>query len=252
MNASITRALGLFGLTFMIASWQGWTAGDIAWSMWLASLVTGYIWILVSIFSGLLVLGSSEQPLHPNQFEKHSRKKSRKQPKQQVAGGVILILQLIIGLFMLAFFTVHFGGFHAGHAVFLNAFFPLTETGAETAGLITEDGTMEGSEEAMNEMFASPLNIPLYAFLNYWPFLLFAMMDKLPALWRSLQSGTGINMMSPYGAVVKNHIMIIALGFISVLVEQRYILYILMIFYFFPFGELWQSRKKKAPEEKRC
>ena len=32
---------------------------------------------------------------------------------------------LVGGLFLLAFFTVHFGGFHFVHSVFLNTFFPV-------------------------------------------------------------------------------------------------------------------------------
>jgi hypothetical protein len=43
-------------------------------------------------------------------------------PTQGAAKAVIL---LPYALFMLAFFTVHFGGFHFVHSIFLNGFFPI-------------------------------------------------------------------------------------------------------------------------------
>ena len=44
---------------------------------------------------------------------------------QSAMGG----LYIVGGLFLLGFFTLHFGGFHFVHSVFLNAFFPITECG---------------------------------------------------------------------------------------------------------------------------
>lgn len=78
----------------LAVSWfAGWETKDLIWSLWLASLVIGYAMIVWLIFSR--ALGNSAL--------------------------------LIGGVFLLAFFTVHFGIFHLVHSVFLNVFFPVTD-----------------------------------------------------------------------------------------------------------------------------
>ncbi|SDS20857.1 DUF6498-containing protein [Opitutus sp. GAS368] len=91
-----------------------WETRDLVWSLWLSSLVVGYAMIVWDIFSpGMLLVTKvwgDRAMLSP-------------EPKgPAIAGGAVL---LVGGLFMLAFFTVHFGGFHFVHSVFLNVFFPL-------------------------------------------------------------------------------------------------------------------------------
>src|SRR5689334_14356457 len=65
------------------------------------------------------------------------------------AGGAVMLGG---GLFLLAFFTVHYGGFHFGHSVFLNFFFPLLPGPAGEPGL-----ALYG-----------------HVFREYWPFVLVA------------------------------------------------------------------------------
>lgn len=90
-----------------LAWYAGWETADLVWSLWLSSLAVGYALIVWSIFS----------PVVRCQLEGR-------------AGAAVAAL--IGGLFMLAFFTVHFGMFHLVHSVFLNMFFPV---GPKTAGL---------------------------------------------------------------------------------------------------------------------
>lgn len=78
----------------VIAGLSGWNTGDLVWSLWLSSLVVGYAMIAWAIFSR--VWGRTGEML----------------------GGV----------FLLAFFTVHFGLFHFVHSMFLETFFPLDGT----------------------------------------------------------------------------------------------------------------------------
>jgi hypothetical protein len=94
-----------------VAWWQGWNTTDLVWSLWLSSLVVGYAIIVWEI----------SEPLRDAIAGLESDR-----------GEVALWAKLAVGsvyalgtLVTLAFFTVHFGGFHFVHSVFLNVFFPL-------------------------------------------------------------------------------------------------------------------------------
>ncbi len=78
-----------------------WETRDLVWSLWLSSLLVGYAMILWNIFSPVL----------------------RQHRAGSNAGAAV---SLVGGLFLVAFFTVHFGMFHFVHSAFLNAFFPVT------------------------------------------------------------------------------------------------------------------------------
>jgi hypothetical protein len=94
-----------------VAWFARWQTTDLVWSLWLSSLVVGYAMILWSS-TGMLRefavgAGTDRTP--------------------GTLPGKLLVGSLIGGgsLMMIAFFTVHFGGFHFGHSVFLNQFFPV-------------------------------------------------------------------------------------------------------------------------------
>ena len=78
-----------------------WETRDLVWSLWLSSLLVGYAMILWSIFAPVVLL-----------------------KREGRTGGAVGAL--VGGVFLLAFFTVHFGMFHLVHSVFLNGFFPVT------------------------------------------------------------------------------------------------------------------------------
>jgi hypothetical protein len=80
----------------------GWRARDLMWSLWLSSLVLGYLTIVMLIASGAVSNQGTEKPVD-------MRKPSN------VAGGLALLL----------FFTFHFGMFHFVHSVFLHTMFPI-------------------------------------------------------------------------------------------------------------------------------
>jgi hypothetical protein len=80
-----------FVLGLVIAGLAKWDTGDLIWSLWLSSLVVGYAMIVWAIFSR--------------------------------AWG--RVGEMLGGVFLLAFFTVHFGMFHFVHSMFLHQFFPL-------------------------------------------------------------------------------------------------------------------------------
>lgn len=95
-----------------LAWYLGWNTTDLVWSLWLSSLVVGYTMIVWGIFSPAILRLREGAP----------------------GAGTITAFG---GLFLLAFFTFHFGMFHFVHSVFLNAFFP-------PDGVLRVDGKMSG------------------------------------------------------------------------------------------------------------
>ena len=98
-----------------MAWWFHWETRDLVWSLWLSSLVIGYAMIVWSIFGTgwLIAWKAAREPAEP-------------QPQASTGkAAAVGAIMLGGGLFLLAFFTVHFGGFHFVHSVFLNSFFPI-------------------------------------------------------------------------------------------------------------------------------
>ncbi len=98
------------------AAWYfSWETSDLVWSLWLSSLVIGYAMIVWNIFGPAISIATKAWG------ERENLRGTR--PSWQMGAGAGVLL--IGGFFMLAFFTVHFGGFHFVHSVFLSAFFPV-------------------------------------------------------------------------------------------------------------------------------
>ncbi|WP_438479674.1 DUF6498-containing protein [Oleiharenicola lentus] len=192
-------------------AWFGeWETKDLVWSLWLSSLVVGYAMIAWNIFNG--------------------------------SGGNLITLAG--GVFMLAFFTVHFGGFHFVHSVFLNTFFPISPS-------------------------ASPglLNAGLYleVFRNYWMFVVIAAIaergafkktrflaqhtaaeEKATDTSRSSRSGNAPDLMAPYKNVVRLHLLIFFFAFASFGKIDHFLVYaVVYAVYFFPWRLL--KRETSAP-----
>lgn len=109
-----------FGLA--VARWAGWNTGDLIWSLWLSSLVVGYstiVWIIgqPAVAMAMVIW------------------RSRADPLSSVRTVLLLwALILLVAGFMLAFFTVHFGGFHYVHSQLLLHFFPIDVGGSASPG----------------------------------------------------------------------------------------------------------------------
>ena len=86
----IAEITGFF-LSLVIAVAFGWSLPDLVWSMWLSSLTVGFAYIVYSIYSAT-------------------------SPITNKVGRACAVI------FPTLFFMFHFGGFHYGHAVFLNMF----------------------------------------------------------------------------------------------------------------------------------
>lgn len=191
-SKKLLLALLYFGLTVAYAFYQDWQARDLVWSMWLGSLVGGYAFIVLGIARA--VFSSSAQ------------------------------MPLARGVFLLAFFTVHFGGFHFGHAQFTQDFFPL----------------------ALSDSASFP-ELLRSVFDEYWPFALVALLHLGPALATAGESSNSEqpDFITPYKAVIKNHLMIFVVGFASAAGAQSALLYLLLVLYFFPFELLRRTAPAK-------
>ena len=101
-----------FALGLASAWWGRWNTTDLVWSLWLSSLVLGYA----------LILWLQAEPLREAWVNMRADKSDLGGP---VAKAAVLAITAGMTLFGVLFFTVHFGGFHFGHSIFLNMFFPV-------------------------------------------------------------------------------------------------------------------------------
>lgn len=97
-----------FGLGVTFAWYTGWQTTDLVWSLWLSSLLIGFMTIILTILGG-------------GNFVTKVDLSSSNAPRREVVAGI----GLFMAVFLLLFFSVHFCAFHAGHASFLSSFFPV-------------------------------------------------------------------------------------------------------------------------------
>jgi hypothetical protein len=196
------------GLAFagglVVAWYAGWSTADLVWSLWLASLVVGYAMIVWMIFS-------------------------------RAAGSVALMLG---GLFLLAFFTFHFGMFHFVHSAFLGVFFPVGE--APRGNFVNAD------------MYAE-------VFRRYWMFLPVAALAErghfrrpAPAAnaseaFRVFTDKKSDAMMAPYKNVIRLHLLIFFFAGAHFLKLESFLVYaVVYAVYFFPWRLLRGERGAAA------
>jgi hypothetical protein len=129
--------------------------------------------------------------------------------------------------FTLGFFTVHFGGFHFVHGLFLNGFFPIV------------DGTPFG--ESIGGTLAFFLGIAGTAARSYWPMVMFSAWSRLGDLKRAAGTNGGPGMLLPYICVVKMHILIFVFAGLYAAGLRFWALYPVLIFYFFPAGSVLKA-----------
>jgi hypothetical protein len=240
-----------FGLGLGTAYFLGWNTTDLVWSLWLCSLVTGYLTILSALgggaVAGVRMLRKEIQP-------------ARRLPA--------ILFGLAGGLFFLGFFSLHFCGFHAGHSVFLRQFFPV-------------DGM---PSDGFGKAFMNPPLLWVLAFRHllqpYGLFLIPAVIagrkqvflplvraiasgrtggpiSALAAGWLAETPGAkdfdmGEVMGRPYTNVVRMHLLIFFFGFCHILKIESFLVYAVVYFvYFFPWRELKGWKKVKGSKKRR-
>jgi hypothetical protein len=199
-----------------------WKTADLVWSLWLSSLVVGYAMIVWNLTTTLREFGGNVV-------------KDVNRGFAWVGGALLLVVGFLFGL---AFFTVHFGGFHFVHSVFLSVFFPLT------AG---ENGVSEFIDLARYEEI----------FRRYWIFLPVAFLAERAAfvaepsappdvsvtpeaIERRQRAAAGSLMIGPYKNVIRMHLLIFFFAGAHFLHLENFFVYaVVYAVYFFP----WKRRK---------
>lgn len=202
-KSELARDLIAFIGTVLAVSLFDWKAKDIIWGLWICSLTFGYTTIVVTIFAPAFRAGGG--------------------------GGVAMAFG---GLFLLAFFTVHFGMFHFVHGVFLNSFFPLV-------------GEVSG--------FPSPLVLIGGALAAYWPLVLATFISRfsdLPfngdnVIGSKGRSG-GDAFMKPYANVIRMHLLIFVFAGLHAANMADLAIYPVLLFYFFPWSAFFKRGKASS------
>jgi hypothetical protein len=145
-----------------------------------------------------------------------------------------VLIALPIMVFLLVFFTVHFGGFHMVHGMFLNQFFPLLK-----------DVSLSSSIKGDISLFKTLI---LKALSQYWFFVLASGLSSWRNLVKAFKINDGSMMMRPYLNVIRMHVMIFVFAGMHALKIQGAALYIMLALYFFPVLSLIEIFMKKKKE----
>ncbi len=208
----------------LAVAWYGnWPLTALVWSLWLSSLVIGYASIVTALVTFVRGAGDGAAEIRAG-----------------MGGGSVATKVVLggIGIFMLAFFTVHFGGFHWGHSIFLQVFFPV-----------------EGA--VGSKSFPTAATYWMVVKQNAW-FLPLALIAQRDLFWRgSIRSGEartlkeiqaefGTDMVAPYKNVVRLHLLIFFFAFAVFLKLPAALIYVVVYaVYFFPWRAVkgWSTTK---------
>lgn len=100
-----------FALGLALAWWFQWNTTDLVWSLWLSSLVVG----------SALIVRNVSAPLRELLGNRHADRSGIAGPAPTAAVIALYGAGTLLGL---GFFTLHFGGFHYAHSIFLSMHFP--------------------------------------------------------------------------------------------------------------------------------
>lgn len=222
-----------------------WRTSDLVWSLWLSSLVVGYLTILAYALGPMCFgIGAMARAGYPANRR---------------------VLAILVGagfaLFNLAFFSLHFCGFHAGHATFLSMIFPLPGV----------------SERAFQDAFMNPFllwrTVFRHLFIPYGTFLIPAVIaerrsilamipvirssvkravherrdDPMKRLPKKKRKTAQSPLLRPYINVIRMHFLIFFFALAHAMQVDSFVVYAVVYFvYFFPWSEL---RKHPADPE---
>ncbi|MBM4156520.1 MAG: hypothetical protein FJ221_16050 [Lentisphaerae bacterium] len=245
----IVPDIAAFAGWLTLAWYFKWETRDLVWSLWLSSLVVGYLTLLSALGAGLVI---GVHALRQKEFPVKRR-------------WAVALGGLAVGLFMLAFFSVHFCGFHAGHSVFLQGFFPIEG--------LPSDG--------FGRAFANPPLLWVLVFRHlvgpYGAFVVPALLAERRQVFGALEvavravlgrdaaaapSASGVRplgkdgdrhpigdfMGRPYLNVVRMHVLIFVFAGCHALKVNTFVVYaIVSVVYFFPWRALAGSLRGRVP-----
>jgi hypothetical protein len=216
-----------FAIGLAAAWWAGWNTGDLVWSLWLSSFVVGYAIIIWMIGQPAVNLAWTAW---------RERAAVGADPRSLITFWLLILAG---ASFLLAFFTIHFGGFHYGHSQFLISFFPVD---------------LPGSGRTSHAGMSTYIEIAR----RYWPFLPSAFLAHRAAFLRKplllapkLSAGSFGDHSSitsivsePYRNVIRMHMLIFFFFFAHVARLENFAVYaVVYAVYFFP----WRLVRKAEP-----
>ncbi|RJP82599.1 MAG: hypothetical protein C4522_03005 [Desulfobacteraceae bacterium] len=160
---------------------------------------------------------------------KHQKKSENPDPENVLLN---LIINFPAGIFILLFFTIHFGGFHFVHSIFLNGFFPLS--GTQPFGM-----TPGQTFGLFGEFITTCIR-------DYWLFIGASAASSFESIIGAAGGGRKDFMLEPYKNVIKMHLMIFVMAFAGMGGLHDYILYAVLLLYFFPVGKIIKDLKKTS------
>lgn len=216
-----------FALSAAAALIWGWQASDLAWGLWISSLVTGWV-ILASAVLRLWLNSAGILRLRPQEDPAANARVQRLLQSVQ-AGPSARWAGLLIPLGMAAFsvFTwFHFTIFHAILGAVMSVFLP-----AEPVELLGPNGYVNAdASEVLGHLVTTYLAIILATMITRW---------------RSILQGNPVQrMQSIYPAVIRLHVFVLLSGFLSFVilfgqgVYQQVMVLTLLFLCYFPFGKL--------------
>ncbi len=213
-----------FAGTVALASLQRWQAKDLVWSLWISSLILGYAFIVTSAFSVFF------RPSTPDTAASAARRALF--AAFPVPPALVFLGKCLSVVFLLVFFTIHFGMFHFVHGLFLNMFFPLAAR-----------GPLGGTPAGVSGYFLWSIGLTARA---YWPFIAMSALSRLGDFGNALKAPGGPNMSMPYANVVRMHIMIFVFAGLYGAGLAGYAVYPVLVLYFFPAGSLAKLAIRKG------
>ena len=148
----------------------------------------------------------------------------------------ILFFMIPIALFVLAFFSINFLGFHLGYSLILNKFYPLVE-------YQVFDGSWGGLLDYLKNILRTTIS-------QYWIFVGFSAFSRLKLYTDSFKTSGLATLVLPYKNVSRMHLTIFVLALLSLSRISNYALYFVFIIYFLPLEDLFRlffSRKDAPP-----
>lgn len=236
-----------FAIGLGAAYFLKWETKDLVWSLWLCSFVLGYLTLLSALVGGAYI---GFHAITHKDFKKSMRMTA-------------ILMAIGLGAFFLGFFSLHFGGFHAGHSVFLQQFFPV-----------------EGMpKDGFGDAFMNPPLLWILVFTHlmapYGLFLIPAIVAERQHVFMPLikaikavrtdtapgfpVGGTegqrkkkshpvGDAMGRPYINVIRMHLLIFFFAFAHILKIDSFLVYAVVSFvYFFPWNEVRKRRALNNP-----
>lgn len=219
--SSILPDLMAFALGIGVAAYSGWDVTTLVWGLWLSSLVVGYATIVTSAARSATA------------FMKLAKGGG---PGSRFAG----LAGILGSLFILAFFTVHFGGFHLGHSVFLFLFFPIG--GVD----FMQGGGLPGVADYVSVVKQAGFFLPaaiLAERRNIFP------PRRVDMSLEEEAGAIGDGMVAPYKNVVRLHLLIFFFAFAHFTQLDSLVVYVVVYaMYFFPLRAFFPKKTPAATE----